>query len=292
MTYSSTTYRLLIAAPNDVPSTDIATVIQTINRWNAIYGRQFGAVIVPIQWALHSAAEHGGRPQGSLNEQLVADADILVALFWHRLGSPTGGAESGTAEEIETAQTQGAYVGILRCTRAFPPDVDTGQLEKVCAFYADTEAKSLMLDYSGEGELARHVDAILNRSVTREHVRAEAAAEVPSARAEVWPRIERTERVDSDSKGRVRTRTRWQLVLANTGTEPANRVQHRLEVEAEGDDLPMEMSEDRELEALAPGGEATYSLAVVMGTAPQVRCVVTWEDSAGEHENRASLRFL
>ncbi|HZC13064.1 MAG TPA: hypothetical protein VE270_03500, partial [Thermoleophilaceae bacterium] len=111
-------------------------------------------------------------------------------------------------------------------------------------------------------ELARHVDAILNRAVTREHARAEAAAEVPPERADVWPRIERNERVKTDTKGRVRTRTRWRLVLANRGAEPAHRVRYRLEAETEGDELPMELSDDRELEYLAPGGEASYSLAL------------------------------
>jgi len=154
------------------------------------------------------------------------------------------------------------------------------------------QGDSLMLDYGDEAELVRHVDAILNRAVTREHARAEAAAEATPEHADVWPRIERGERVDTDRKGRVRTRTRWQLVLANRGSAPAHRVRYRLEAEAEGDQLPTELSDSTELESLAPGGEASYSLALVMGTAPQARCVVTWEDSLGEHENRATLRFL
>lgn len=293
MPYSSTAYQLLISAPGDVSDDDIGTLMETINRWNAIYGKQFGAVVVPTQWKLHSAAEHGGRPQGSLNAQLVEDADILIALFWSRLGSPTGESESGTVEEIETAHENGAYVAILQCSRDFPRDVDTEQLKKLREFYSRSQGNSLMLEYDAEADLARHVDTILNRAVTRENSRAEAAVATPSAtQADVWPRVDRREDVDSDSRGRIRTRHRWSLVLSNAGMAPARRVRHRLEPENEDDMVPMEPEADRELEVLPPGGEASSNLMLVVQTASQVRCVVTWEDDLGEHENRATLRFF
>ena len=41
-----------------------------------------------------------GRGQGVINEQLVDDADIVLALFDSRLGQATAAAVSGTAEEI------------------------------------------------------------------------------------------------------------------------------------------------------------------------------------------------
>jgi len=291
VTYSSTTYRLIISAPSDVPAEDLKVVTDAVNRWNAIYGRQFGAVVVPTHWQAHSAAEHGRRPQAALNTQLVEDADILVALLWHRLGSDTGEAESGTVEEITTAQSNGAYVAILRCTRDFPPSIDPEQITKLRAFYAKAEANSLMLGYGQEAELTHHVDAILSRAVTRDTTRAEAAAQTARGDAEVWPRIESSEYVKTDSKGRMRTRRRWQLVLTNTGAEPARHVRYRLETENEGDELPLKTDDERELEVLSPGGEAAYGLLMVMGTASQVRCIVTWEDSGGDHENMATLRL-
>jgi hypothetical protein len=76
MTYSCTAYRLVVSAPSDITVEEIATVTETVNRWNAIYGPQFGAVVVPLHWQQHSAAEHGRCPQASLNAQLVEQADI------------------------------------------------------------------------------------------------------------------------------------------------------------------------------------------------------------------------
>lgn len=43
----------------------------------------------------------GDRPQAIINKQLLEQSDLLVAVFWTRLGSPTGATNSGTVEEIE-----------------------------------------------------------------------------------------------------------------------------------------------------------------------------------------------
>ncbi|MGA9633881.1 MAG: hypothetical protein WBQ41_01445 [Solirubrobacterales bacterium] len=118
------------------------------------------------------------------------------------------------------------------------------------------------------------------------------AASEPSG-AEVWPRVERSEQVRTDSKGRIKTQNRWELVLENTGHEPARHVHFRLEPENEEDEVAMLAANDPgELEVFAPRSDASYLLIMSMGVAEQARCVVSWEDSAGEHENIATLRFF
>lgn len=296
MLYSATAYRLLVSAPSDIPQDDIDEVIDAVIRWNAIYGQGFGAVVVPTHWQRHSAAEHGSRPQASLNAQLVERADVLLALFWHRLGSPTGEAASGTAEEIQKAHENGAYVAILRCGRDIPQSgVDPAQITKLREFYDDVAPISLMLSYQDAAELSRHVDAILSRAVTRDSTLARAAVTAQPSGADVWPRIESSEQVKTDTKGRIRTSRRWRLVLSNSGTEPAHDVRYRLEPESEGDVLPFDAEGDqqnrRALEVLPPGGQAPYPLFLHTGVSEQARCVVTWNDSRGERENRATLRF-
>jgi hypothetical protein len=127
--------------------------VRAVGRWNAIYGPEFGAVVVPVHWRDHTAAEHGARPQESINKQLVQAADMVIALFWHRIGSATGRSESGTIEEIDEAHGAGAYVAILRCQRDLPPDVDTEQLKKLRQFLERIRSDSLMLGYADEGAL-------------------------------------------------------------------------------------------------------------------------------------------
>jgi hypothetical protein len=304
--YSTIAYQLLISAPSDLLEEDIRAAFDAVARWNVLYGRPQGATVVPTYWKLHSAAEHGARPQESLNKQLVEDADILIALFWHRLGSPTGEAESGTVEEIEEVSANGAYVGVLRCTRDIPHGgFDADQVGRLEAFLGEIQPKSLVLDYEESGALRERVDTILTTAVTELRTRAEAqvaatadpgAAESAHAAlsqgTEVWPRVERSETVETDAKGRVKTKNHWKLVLSNTGDEPARRVMYRLEAENPDDALPHQLGDPNALEVLAPHTDAPYALFMHMGVAEQARCIVTWEDSTGERENVATLRFF
>ena len=304
--YSTTAYQLLLSAPSDLPEEDIRASFDAVARWNILYGRPQSATVVPTHWSHHSAAEHGARPQESLNKQLVEDADILIALSWHRLGSPTGEAESGTVEEIEEASAHGAYVGILKCARAIPPnDLDTDQASRLDAFLNEVRPKSLILEYEESVALRERVDTILSTAVTELRTRAEtqvaatAGAEdeetehtTPSRGTEVWPRVERSETVRTDAKGRVKPESRWQLILSNSGHEPARKVRYRLEAEDPDDNLPHQLGDPGELEILAPRTDAAYTILMHAGVADQARCVVTWEDAAGERENAATLRFF
>ncbi len=291
MPYSATVYRLLISSPADVTEDDIASVMRAVARWNVVYGRAFSSVVVPLHWDLHAAAEHGVRPQASINAQLVEDADLVLALFRARLGSPTGQAESGTVEEINKAREDGAYVAILRCLRDVNPQtVDPEQLQRLNDFFDRMRAESLILSYEDDAELRERVDTVLNQAITRTATRAEATADVQQPRATVWPRVESSQ---VPSGGRIGGyRTVWRLVLANTGQEAARDVRFRLEPEKPDDELPQLMNGDAWLESLAPGSEAKYALALFMGAAPQARCVVSWTDTAGDHENLATLRFF
>jgi len=276
--------------------------VNAAHRWNVIYGRKFGANVMPLHWAKHAAAEYGVRPQEVLNKQLVEQADVVIALFWHRLGTDTGEAESGTVEEIEKADARGSHVAVLRCIRDIPAgDLDPEQIKRLDYYLASIQNKALVLEYSDENGLRQHVETILTRVVSTSSAQAEAQTEAESNEpstapptgppAQVWPTLDRREGVKTDSKGRVKTENRWFLVLSNTGHEPATHVKYVLEPDGEGE-APLDFEGDRELEALPPGGDAENQLHLHSGVASQARCTVTWEDSAGEHENFATLRFF
>ena len=66
----------------------------------------------------------GERPQEIIN-RLVIKRDILVAIFWTRLGSPTGVATSGTIEEIEKHLASKNPTMIYFSDTPLPNDVDT-----------------------------------------------------------------------------------------------------------------------------------------------------------------------
>lgn len=290
MSYRATVHQLLVSAPGDIPEQDLRATFEAIYRWNVLHGLKSHCVVVPMHWQVHSAAEHGRRPQASLDAQLVDVADIVVALFWHRLGSPTGEERSGTLEEINRAQRNEKYVAILRCERDYPQHADLDQIGKLKEFYGELEDESLILGYRGAGDLAQRVDTILSRAVPTDTTIEEGSLEVGVA--DVRPRLESSEQVKANSRGQIRTSRTWALVLKNHGSEPARNVIFRLEAEDDDEDaLPRILDSNQELETLLPDGEAPYPLFRGMGMASQFRCVVSWEDSAGPHEATATLRF-
>lgn len=99
MSFNSLTYQVLIASPSDLEEERrIATDV--INDWNAQHSAAEAVVLLPIKWETHAMPESDVRPQESINHQLVKKCDILVGMFWTKLGTNTGIAESGTVEEI------------------------------------------------------------------------------------------------------------------------------------------------------------------------------------------------
>lgn len=100
MSYTATVVTVMIASPSDVQKERDA-IRQLIHEWNDLHSKTEAIVLLPLGWETHAAPTMGDRPQALINKQVLADADLLVAVFWTRLGSPTGKAASGTVEEIE-----------------------------------------------------------------------------------------------------------------------------------------------------------------------------------------------
>src|SRR5256885_16890523 len=100
MSFKSEPYKVLIAPPSDlVEERQVAT--EAVNDWNAQHAAAESVVLLPVKWETHATPRAGVRPQGVINRQLVHGCDILVGMFWTKLGTSTGEAESGTIEEID-----------------------------------------------------------------------------------------------------------------------------------------------------------------------------------------------
>jgi hypothetical protein len=102
-------FRVLLAAPSDVTDEHVV-VAGLIHDWNVQHGDGAKARLELMNWRTHAHPEAGRRPQALINRQFADRADIVLAIFWRRLGSPTGKASSGTVEEIERALRRGKKV--------------------------------------------------------------------------------------------------------------------------------------------------------------------------------------
>lgn len=305
MAYPSLTLHLLISAPSDVPSEDLGVVRTTVNGWNVRYGRAFQITVIPVSWTQHAVSEFGDRPQELLNKQIVDSSDLALALFADRLGTPTGTAQSGTAEEIRKMAEAGKHVSILRSVAPRPGAVglDAAQEKtRLEEYLMDLRSKALVLSYGDRADLSRHVENILSRQATQ--YREEAAAQRPRDGSSdddqeddqskgVWPRVEVNESAETDSKGRVQTRKHWSLVLENTTGGPVQQVRYELQPE-KPEDPPFEIGDrPREpVESMPPGGTTRYPIFVAWQSANQARCVVTWENERGSHTTTATVQTV
>jgi len=107
VSYNATVFNVLIASPGDV-QVERNVVREVIHEWNAIHSRHREMVFQPIGWETHSHPSMSGRGQAVLNEQIVRHADMLVAIFWTRIGTPTGEAPGGSIEELDRHLASGS----------------------------------------------------------------------------------------------------------------------------------------------------------------------------------------
>ena len=108
-----TEYKVLIASPGDLGGFR-ETACETLAKWNQLHSSQTQVTLTAVMWESQSSAEMGARAQAIINDQLVDDADIVIGMFWTRLGTPTGEAESGTVEEIERLIKLGRRASLRR----------------------------------------------------------------------------------------------------------------------------------------------------------------------------------
>lgn len=148
MAFSARVFRILIASPSDV-TREREAAVQAIQHWNDLNSADRQVVLLPVRWETHSAPEYGQRPQAVINRQVADPSDAVVGIFWTRIGSPTGVADSGTIEEIERAANEGKLVMLYFSTAPVDPDtLSLEQLAKLREFKKKTFPNALIAQFS------------------------------------------------------------------------------------------------------------------------------------------------
>jgi hypothetical protein len=116
-------------------------------------------------WETHAMPEIGSRPQAAINRQLLVDCDLLVGMFWTRLGTNTGAAESGTVEEIDQFVRSSRPAMLYFSRRPVDPTkIDSQQHDRLRQFQRETCQRALTGSFNSLDDL-RH---ILLRDLTRQ----------------------------------------------------------------------------------------------------------------------------
>jgi hypothetical protein len=153
MPFKASTYRVMIASPSDLAEERLAAT-EAINDWNALHAAAEGVVLLPVKWETHATPRSGVRPQQAINDQLVSNSDILVGLFWTKLGTNTGVAESGTVEEIDQFVANKKPTLLCFSSRPIDPNkIDLKQHQKLRKFKESTYKKAFVGSFARVEEL-------------------------------------------------------------------------------------------------------------------------------------------
>ena len=159
-------YRILVASASDVID-DREAIIEVIHAWNAANSYYQGAYLEPVILETHATHQMGGRPQAITNEQLVKNYDILIGVFWTRLGTPTVKAESATVEEIKEFRKAGKPVLLYFSSAPIVlGNVDVKQYKRLLEFKEQCQKEGLVFGYKSIGDLQeqlqRHITTTIN----------------------------------------------------------------------------------------------------------------------------------
>jgi hypothetical protein len=144
MPYDGRVYRILVASPSDVDE-ERAMAVQVIQEWNDLHSYARQVVLLPLRWETHTAPNYGVRPQEVINRAIVDECDLLLGVFWCRIGTPTGEARSGTLEEISRVARAGKPVMLYFSKRGVDPDnLDIDQLKSLQKFKKETYPNALV----------------------------------------------------------------------------------------------------------------------------------------------------
>jgi len=153
--FQANIYRVMIASPSDMVEERHAAT-EAVNEWNALHVAAESVVLLPVKWETHAMPQAGIRPQEAINAQLVRQCDMLIGMFWTKLGTSTGVAESGTVEEIDQFVVAKKPAQLYFSNRPIDPGkIDLAQLGKLKDFKAATYAKALAGNFSSLDELRR-----------------------------------------------------------------------------------------------------------------------------------------
>ncbi|MCW0053334.1 hypothetical protein OIV36_28055 [Burkholderia pseudomallei] len=152
MSYPATVYKVMIASPSDVAS-ERKIIRDILSEWNAVHSEKRSIVLLPVGWETHASPEMGDHPQSLINEQMATSCDLLIGVFWTRVGTPTETYDSGSVEEIEKHIAAGKIAMLYFSAAPVELDsVDQEQYSKLKDFKASCKTRGLFEAYTDIGD--------------------------------------------------------------------------------------------------------------------------------------------
>lgn len=154
-----TRYTVLLSAPGDAAH-ECEIADEELQKITRTHSGEIGIEFYPTDWRRDSRADSGDEPQKLLNKQIVENADIILAIFRERFGTPTSQYGSGTEEEIMLGLEMGKTVLVY----FWEPEngfvlKDSAQFAKIAELKKKLQAKTVYKSFADDaklGNLVRH----------------------------------------------------------------------------------------------------------------------------------------
>lgn len=166
MSYRANIYNVMIASPSDVTQERELTR-KIIHEWNYVNSMKEKIALIPLGWETHSSPEMGDPAQKIINRQVLEHSDLLIGIFWTRLGTPTNDFKSGTVEEIEEHIAKKKPTMLYFSTApASPETIDQKQIDELKKFRTECESRGLIEKYNSLADFytkfSRHLAQKIN----------------------------------------------------------------------------------------------------------------------------------
>ncbi|MEP6466923.1 MAG: hypothetical protein ABJB05_11495 [Parafilimonas sp.] len=145
--FTANCYPIFIASPSDVAK-ERELIKKEIIQWNDINAQYKNIVLLPLTWEDNIASGFEKSGQDKINETLLEKAELMIAVFWSKVGTPSKKFISATVEEIEYHLERNKPLMIFFCDRPFPIGLDTKQIELVKEIKEKYQLKGIYKPYS------------------------------------------------------------------------------------------------------------------------------------------------
>lgn len=163
---SLTLVKLALCGPSDVEK-EVGYAQKVIDDWNQLNSDARGVAIKHFHWSTDTYPDAKQSGQNAVNRQMIDDAEVIVAIFWSKLGTPTAVAESGTVEEIRRGIARGRKVLVyFSDLEPLPPNADESQVDRLWRFRQDLRATSSCWSFQSRSQFrevfANHLTLLMN----------------------------------------------------------------------------------------------------------------------------------
>lgn len=95
-----TVFKIMIASPGDVKR-ERQEVVNAIHLWNANHTDRESVILQPLTWEIDVSRGEAEDAQYLIDEQILQKSDLVVGIFWKKLGRKAPDAISYTVGELK-----------------------------------------------------------------------------------------------------------------------------------------------------------------------------------------------